>query len=52
MEAERSNTATIKADHIKQHKMHKNQIRDLKEKLAKTEVYKYAILSQPNYIGL
>ena len=38
LEAERTNTVTIKADHIKQHKMHKNQIRDLKEKLSKAEV--------------
>ena len=38
LEAERTKTATIKADHVKQHKMHKNQIHDLKEKLAKSEV--------------
>lgn len=38
LEQERSKMAAVKADHIKQHKMHKNQIHELKEKLAKSEV--------------
>jgi len=28
----------VKEDHVKQHKMNKNQIQDLKQKLAKSEV--------------
>lgn len=38
MESERAKLTAVKADHVKQHKMHKNQIRDLREKLAKAEV--------------
>ncbi len=38
LEEEKARLVAIKEDHIKQHNMNKNQIQDLKQKLAASEV--------------
>lgn len=38
VQQEKAKLATVTADHMKQHELHKNKIHELKEKLSKSEV--------------
>lgn len=38
VQQEKTKLATVTADHMKQHELHKNKIHELKEKLSKSEV--------------